>query len=59
MTRQHHTRISIARRLRLSADRFAAAAAVQSPSLLLELQSALSGDEEAPDLVPVAVGQAP
>jgi Na+/H+ antiporter NhaA len=52
MTRQHHIRISIARRLRLSADRFAAAAAVQNPSLLLELQSAESDDEESADPPP-------
>jgi hypothetical protein len=42
MTRQHHIAISIARRLRRSADRFAAAAAVQSPSLMLALKSARS-----------------
>ena len=40
MTRQHPTPISIIRRLRPSPDRFAAAAAVQDPSLLLQLQAA-------------------
>jgi hypothetical protein len=45
MTRQHATRISIARRLRLSADRFAAAAALQDPNLLLQLQAAQSDAE--------------
>jgi len=47
MARQHDISISIARRLRLSADRFAAAAAVQDPNLLLQLKKdAESGDDE-------------
>jgi hypothetical protein len=40
MTRQHPTRSSIIRRLRLSPDRFAAAAALQDPNLLLRLKAA-------------------
>jgi hypothetical protein len=49
MTRRRDIPISIARHLRLSADRFAAAAAVQSPGLMLELQVAESDDEEPSD----------
>ena len=45
MTRQHATRSSIVRRLRLPPDRFAAAAALQDPSLLLQLQAAQSHGE--------------
>jgi len=45
MTRQHATRSSIVRRLRLSPDRFAAAAALQDPHLLLQLQAAQSHGE--------------
>jgi hypothetical protein len=47
MTRQHPTRSSIARRLPLSPDRFAAAAALQDPNLLLQLQAAPSHGERA------------
>jgi hypothetical protein len=47
MTRQHPTRSSIARRLPLSPDRFAAAAALQDPNLLLQLQAAQSHGERA------------
>ena len=41
MTSKHTTR-SLIRRLRPSPERFAAAAAVQDPSLLLQLQAAQS-----------------
>ena len=40
MSREHPTSISIVRRLRLSPDRFAAAAALQDPNLLLQLRAA-------------------
>jgi hypothetical protein len=42
MTRQHATRSSIVRRLQPAPERFAAAAALQSPGLLLQLQAARS-----------------
>jgi hypothetical protein len=40
MTRQHTTYRRLARRLRPAPERFAAAAALQSPGLLLQLQAA-------------------
>ncbi len=45
MARKNTIRSSFARRLRLSPDRLAAAAAVQDPSLLLALQAARSHGE--------------
>ena len=42
MTRQHTTPRRLVRRLRPSPERFAAAAAVQDPGLLLQLQAAIS-----------------
>jgi hypothetical protein len=42
MTRHHPARIRLVHRLRLSPERFAAAAAVHDPSLLLYLRSAAS-----------------
>jgi Na+/H+ antiporter NhaA len=45
MARQHRISTSVVRRLRLSPDRFAAAAAVQDPNLVLQLQAARSHDE--------------
>jgi len=42
MTRQHATHSRILRRLPLSPDRLAAAAALQDPNLLLQLQAARS-----------------
>jgi hypothetical protein len=45
MTRKHETRSSIVRRLRPSPDRFAAAAALQDPNLLLQLRAARSHGE--------------
>jgi hypothetical protein len=42
MTRQHPTPSRLIRRLRPSPERFAAAAAVQDPGLLLRLQAAMS-----------------
>ena len=51
MTREHPTAISIIRRLRPSPDRFAAAAALQDPSLLLQLRAAAArGDAAARDV---------
>ena len=47
MTRQHLTRSSFVRRLRLSPDRLAAAAALQDPNLLLQLQAAQSHRDQA------------
>jgi hypothetical protein len=40
MTRQHPTLSSVVRRLRPSPERFAAAAAWQDPTLLMQLQAA-------------------
>jgi hypothetical protein len=45
MARQHPTRSSVVRRLLLSPERLAAAAALQDPNLLLQLQAARSHDE--------------
>jgi len=45
MTRQHPTLSSVVRRLRPSPERFAAAAALQDPTLLMQLQAARSRDE--------------
>jgi hypothetical protein len=45
MARQNTTARSLVRRLRPSAERFAAAAALQDPNLLLQLQAARSHDE--------------
>jgi hypothetical protein len=42
MTRQHATHSSVVRRLRPAPERFAAAAALQNPGLLLQLQAARS-----------------
>jgi hypothetical protein len=42
MTRQHATRSSVVRRLRPAPERFAAAAALQNPGLLLQLRAAQS-----------------
>ena len=44
MTRKHTTR-SLIRRLRPSPERFAAAAALQDPNLLLQLRAAQSNGE--------------
>jgi hypothetical protein len=48
MTRQHTTYRRLARRLRPAPERFAAAAALQSPGLLLQLQAADEHAEEDP-----------
>jgi hypothetical protein len=45
MTRQHRIPMSLVHRLWLSADRFAAAAALHDPNLLLQLRAALSHDQ--------------
>ena len=45
MTRQHAARSTVVRRLRLSPDRIAAAAALQDPNLLLQLKAAESHAE--------------
>jgi hypothetical protein len=45
MARQHTARSSLLRRLRPSPDRFAAAAALQDPNLLLQLRAAQSRGE--------------
>jgi Na+/H+ antiporter NhaA len=49
MTRQHPNLSSVVRRLRLAPDRFAPAAAVQDPNLLLRLQAARSHREQPAD----------
>jgi hypothetical protein len=49
MTRQHATRSSIVRRLRPAPERFAAAAALQSPGLLLQLRAADEHAEQPSD----------
>jgi hypothetical protein len=48
MARQHPTPSSLVRRLRPSPERFAAAAALHDPSLLLQLQAARSQGEPTP-----------
>jgi hypothetical protein len=53
MTRQHATRSSIVRRLRPAPERFAAAAALQNPGLLLQLQAAQS-DRDRPTNPPTS-----
>jgi hypothetical protein len=45
MARQHSSASSVVRRLRPSPERFAAAAALQDPNLLLQLQAARSHRE--------------
>jgi hypothetical protein len=45
MARQHSLPVSVARRLRPSPERFAAADAPQDPNLLLQLQAARSHGE--------------
>jgi hypothetical protein len=45
MSRHHLTPSNVARHLRPSPERFAAAAALQDPSLMLRLQAAQSNDE--------------
>jgi hypothetical protein len=49
MTRQHPNLSSVIRRLRLAPDRFAAAAALQDPTLLLGLQAARPHREQPAD----------
>jgi hypothetical protein len=49
MTRQDATRSSIVRRLRPAPERFAAAAALQSPGLLLQLRAARSDADRPTD----------
>jgi hypothetical protein len=45
MARQHRNPSSVVRRLRPSPERFTAAAALQDPTLLMQLQAARSYDE--------------
>jgi hypothetical protein len=53
MTHQHATRSSIVSRLRPAPERFAAAAALQSPGLLLQLRAARS-DADRPTNTPTS-----
>jgi hypothetical protein len=52
MTRQHQTPRRLVRRLRPAPERFAAAAALQNPGLLLQLQAAHEHAEEPSDPPP-------
>ncbi|HEY7622967.1 MAG TPA: hypothetical protein VH834_24545 [Solirubrobacteraceae bacterium] len=48
MARKHSTARTLISRLRLSPERFAAAAALQDPSLLMQLQAAQEHDGRSP-----------
>ena len=55
MTRQHPTPRRLVRRLRPAPERFAAAAALQNPGLLLQLQAADEHAEKPSGLAPTSV----
>ena len=55
MTRQHPTPRRLVRRLRPAPERFAAAAALQNPGLLLQLQAADEHAEEPSGLAPTSL----